>query len=63
MMLLKLPFEVIKIARFISDVSQPYLIYFPTTYSLHEEGVWVGRLWDSLQVAHSLPSHFRTNIS
>ena len=54
MMLLKLPFEVIEIARFISDIRQPYMTYFPTTYSLHEEEVGVGRMQGSLLVASIL---------
>ena len=37
-MLLKLPFEVIKTDGFISGAVTPYMTYFPTTYSLHEEG-------------------------
>ena len=37
-MLLKLPFEVIRTDRSIPEAAAPYMTYFPTTYSLHEEG-------------------------
>ena len=47
-MLIELPFDVMKTDGFIPSIVAFYITYSPTTYSLHEEGVGVGRKWDSL---------------